>query len=150
MFTGYSADAADQLGRFRIDRIPPGTYTATFTRAGSATSALLVTITSGLVTEQDVVLAPQASISGQILEDGIVRAGSVVRLYKIEEFDTTVLAEVTTGANGRYTFAGLEAPQDYVVAVALAPGSSTLIASEIVSAIPGTAATDIDIDTSSS
>ena len=110
-------------------RIPPGTYTATFTRAGSATSALLVTITSGLVTEQDVVLAPQASISGQILEDGIARAGSVVRLYKIEEFDTTVLAEVTTGANGRYTFAGLEAPQDYVVAVALAPGSSTLIAS---------------------
>ena len=150
VFTGYSADAADQLGRFRIDRIPPGTYTATFTRAGSATSALLVTITSGLVTEQDVVLAPQASISGQILEDGIARAGSVVRLYKIEEFDTTVLAEVTTGANGRYTFAGLEAPQDYVVAVALAPGSSTLIASEIVSAIPGTAATDIDIDTSSS
>ena len=150
VFTGYSADATDQLGRFRIDRIPPGTYTATFTRAGSSTSALLVTIASGLVTEQDVVLAPQASISGQILEDGIARAGSVVRLFKIEEFDTTVLAEVTTGANGRYTFAGLEAPQDYVVAVALAPGSSTLIASEIVSAIPGTAATDIDIDTSSS
>ena len=84
------------------------------------------------------------------MEDGIARAGSVVRLFKIEEFDTTVLAEVTTGVNGRYTFAGLEAPQDYVVAVALAPGSSTLIASEIVSAIPGTAATDIDIDTSSS
>ena len=44
VFTGYSADATDQLGRFRIDRIPPGTYTATFTRAGSSTSALLVTI----------------------------------------------------------------------------------------------------------
>jgi hypothetical protein len=146
VFTGYSADAAEDLGRFRIDRIPPGTYTATFSRAGSATSALLVTITSGLVTEQDVILAPQASISGQILEDGVARPGSVVRLFKIEEFDTTVLAEVTTGVNGRYTFAGLEAPQDYVVAVTLAPGSSTLIASTIVSAVPGTAAIDIDID----
>ena len=60
-----------------------------------------------------------------------------------------MLAEVTTGANGRYTFAGLEAPQDYVVAVALAPGSSTLIASVIVSADPGTAVTDNDINTSS-
>ena len=149
MFTGYSADAADELGRFRIDRIPPGTYTATFTRAASATSALLVTITNGRVTPQDVVLATQASISGQILEDGAARPGSVVRLFKIEEFDTTVLAEVTTGANGRYTFAGLEAPQDYVVAVALAPGSSTLIASVIVSAEPGTAATGKDINTSS-
>ena len=61
-----------------------------------------------------------------------------------------MLAEVTTGVNGRSPFAGLEAPQDYVVAVTLAPGSSTLIASTIVSAIPGTAAIDIDIETSSS
>ena len=108
-----------------------------------------MTITNGLVTDQDVVLAAQASISGQILEDMAPRPGSVVRLFKIEDFDTTVLAEVTTGANGRYTFAGLEAPQDYVVAVALAPGSSTLIASVIVSADPGTAATGNDINTSS-
>ena len=150
VFTGYSSDTTDEVGRFRIDRIPPGTYTATFSRTGSATSALLVTIASGLVTEQDAVLAPQASISGQILDDGAARPGSVVRLFKIEEFDTTVLAEVTTGVNGRYTFTGLEAPQDYVVAVALSPGSSTLIASEIVSGVPGTAASDIDIETSTS
>lgn len=150
VFTGYSSDTTDEVGRFRIDRIPPGTYTATFSRTGSATSALLVTIASGLVTEQDAVLAPQASISGQILDDGVARPGSVVRLFKIEEFDTTVLAEVTTGVNGRYTFTGLEAPQDYVVAVALSPGSSTLIASEIVSGVPGTAASDIDIETSTS
>ena len=55
---GYSADATDQLGRFRIDRIRLAP-TPQRSRAGSSTSALLVTIASGLVTEQDVVLAPK-------------------------------------------------------------------------------------------
>lgn len=150
VFTSYSADAAGAPGSYRIDRLPPGVYTATFERSGSNTTALLVTINGGETTPLNVELAAQASISGQITDGATVRAGSVVQIFRVEEFDTTPLAEVTTGTDGRYLFTGLDAPQTYVVAVLLNPDSSTLIASQIVTSVPGTALTGIDIDVSSS
>ena len=150
VFTAYSTDAAGAPGSYRIDRLPPGVYTATFERSGSNTTALLVTINGGETTPLNVELAAQASISGQITDGATVRAGSVVQIFRVEEFDTTPLAEVTTGTDGRYLFTGLDAPQTYVVAVLLNPDSSTLIASQIVTSVPGTALTGIDIDVSSS
>ena len=146
VFTAYSADAADAIGSYRIDRIPPGVYTATFTRSGSTTTALLVTITGGTTTSLDVDLAAQASISGQITRNGVAEAGSIVRIFRVEDFDTTPLAEVTTGNDGLYSFTGLAAPQTYVVAVVLGPDSNTLIASQIVNTVPGTALAGIDIE----
>ncbi|MGZ0220471.1 MAG: carboxypeptidase regulatory-like domain-containing protein, partial [Acidimicrobiales bacterium] len=147
----YTTTSADEpVGIYRLAGIPAGVYTLTVVRTGSATSSQLISLNPGDDLPVDVALEPQASISGLIFDDNsgspIARPDAIVELYLVETFPGAApLQTIVTGADGAYTFLGLDAPNSYVVAVAVAANDPTLVASTLVALLPGQQVTGADV-----
>ncbi|MEO9325447.1 carboxypeptidase regulatory-like domain-containing protein [Nocardioides sp. C4-1] len=100
-------------GEFRFDAVPPGTYTLETNRNGVTPVSRTVTVVAG--TDQDslvLVLDQPAAVTGTVLGAG---TGWVVQLSRSSEYPRSVYREVTTGADGTFTFDDVDAPQSYVV-----------------------------------
>ncbi len=116
-----TTSATDPAGVYELHRIPPGTYSLSFARGGSAPTALLVTVSAGeVITDLDAELVARASLSGKVLSynnnNPIPLPFAVVRLFLQEDYpsgEPTRLA--VTNSAGEYTFDELEAPNVYVL-----------------------------------
>ena len=126
-YTVVSASVpAASRGRFVLDRLVPGTYTVTATARGTRPSSKIVTLVPDEPVDDVVLVLPApAGITGVVrTETGTTLTGAQVRLYLSAAYPETVLATTTTDANGAYAFAGVEAPQTYVLEHAYPPGST--------------------------
>ena len=132
-FKTYTSTSANlPLGSYRFPRLPPGTYTVTITRSGSVSQTFLVALEAGSERLLDVAIAVRASIAGVVRNaSGQPLAGAEVRLYLATGFPGTPQRVLRTGADGRYAFIDLDAPDTFVVEFASAPDvpgvASTLV-----------------------
>jgi hypothetical protein len=121
-----SASAAPNCGRFRLEQLPPGTYTMTVS-AGSGTTpnSQVITLQAGATVNRVVTLAQPASMSGTVqcctphpaqgAESG-PRAGWTVFLYQQSQYPNQVTKTAVTNSAGAFAFSDIEAGK-YVVAV---------------------------------
>lgn len=128
--TSYKVMSADSPtpGSYEIDGVAPGTYTVSFTRVGGQPVSSIVSLTAGQRLRYDPVLAPAASIYGRVaLASDPTRAvpGAQVTLYLASQYPTVSVATVETDSTGQFTFSNVDAPQNFVVAVAFPVGTSS-------------------------
>jgi hypothetical protein len=140
--------ANNPLGAFEFANLAPGAYTLTASLPGTSPVVVLVNVVSSDVKEFDLRLEQQASLTGQVLRldettGGYVPfAGATVRLFVPANFPGSASAAAfgtTTDANGNYSFAAVEAPFDYVVAVYAGADAADPLDSELVRTQPSTA-----------
>lgn len=124
-------------GAFRFDQLPPGAYTLTFQRTGSTPQTLFVELAAGESRAvPDVVLEPQARITGTVTSDGLPLPNVGVRVFRIGDYPNRVTATAVTNQNGRFTIIGLDAPETYVVEYQV-PAGGPVQASQQVFLRPG-------------
>lgn len=115
-----SADA----GRYRIEDVPPGTYTVSVSRNGVSPTSTIMELRAGQVRDYSPVLAAAASITGTVTQGaGPVPAGWYVDLYRSSAYPTLPYRTVRTGAGGTFSFANVDAPEVYIVEVRPTRGS---------------------------
>lgn len=139
--------ADDPVGRFAFSGVRPGAYTLTASRPGTVPVTLLVNVTSGAAPGPlDVQLGEQASIHGRVVGSDPANP-VVVRLFLPEQFPHgQALATATVDADGGYSFTGLEAPANYLVAVYASSNAADPLDSQVVASIPGAPATAAPFD----
>ncbi len=120
---------ASAVGAYAIDALPPGTYTVTFTRAGTRSVSQLVVVQAGQDATLSPVLVRPASVRGTATRDGNPVAGATVRLFRAADYGLAGASPVgvtTTDAGGGYAFDDVDAPQNYLVEVRTVAGGSVL------------------------
>ena len=138
-----------ELGTYEVGHVAPGTYTLSASRKGTSPTTVIVTVTAGQILVNNPVLVRPASISGTVTSDGTPLPGTEVDLYLSTDYPSKIYAQTTTGPDGDYSFAGVDAPQAYVVearsnsAGPLASGTIVLAASQagVLNLTVGTAVT---------
>lgn len=129
--TTASVPASD-CGRYRVEGVPPGTYTLTAS-AGSATSpkSQVITIGAGDSVRRDIALPRPASLSGCVLATATTcaaaatadrRGGWTVTLYLAAQYPSQSTAVVTAAADGGFTFPAVPAGK-YIVEAGPTPGN---------------------------
>lgn len=121
----YNASSANEpLGSYQLPQLPPGTYTVTFARPGSALQTFLVSLAPGEARTLDVLMTSRAAISGRLTNsNGTPVAGAEVRLYRAVDFPEVPATTIRTGNDGTYVLADLNAPESYVIEFAFSPNS---------------------------
>jgi 5-hydroxyisourate hydrolase-like protein (transthyretin family) len=131
-------------GAYRLEHLPPGTYTLTVnSSSGTSPRSLVITLTAGQNITQNVALAAPASLSGVVVGTAVPavpRLGWTVILYKATDYPTVQKAVTTTAApDGSFSFPDIDAG-NYIVEVRPTPGSvpvasqtATVLASDDVS-----------------
>lgn len=127
--TTYQVISADSptAGAYEIDGIAPGTYTISFSREGGQPVSSIIALTAGQNLADSPVLAPAASIYGEVVQSASPSdpvAQAQVTLYLATQYPTVSVATVLTNSQGDFTFANVDAPQNYIVGVAFPQGSS--------------------------
>ena len=160
--TGYARTTCGTLGgRYRISKLPPGTYVVGFSSelfvpeywndAATLFEASPVSLGRGQKATADATLVRRAHISGTVLEDGTATGMSSVPV-EILSADGTWIAGEWTDASGGYDIT--VAPGTYFVRAGGGSnryvsiyygGSATAEGATSVSAIDGTATTSIDL-----
>lgn len=116
---------AGSRGKYRIQGIPPGTYTVSVGLGGVSPTSTILTLKAGDRREFSPRLEPAASILGRVLgASGPVGPGWVVELYRASSYPSQVYRRTTTRAGGVFDFASLDAPETYVVQVRPTAGSA--------------------------
>jgi hypothetical protein len=140
--------ATDPVGAFEFANLAPGAYTLTASLPGTSPVVVLVNLVPSDVKDFDLRLEQQASLNGQVLrldpttEQYVPFAGATVRLFVPQNFPGAAAAaafSTATDANGNYTFAAVDAPFDYVVAVYASGDAADPLDSELVRTQPSTA-----------
>lgn len=134
-------------GDYRIERVPPGTYTLTVSLgSGTNPKSEVVTVQAGDHKRRDVVLGQPASIAGTVeASTGTpTRAGWWVFLYTAADYPTTVLAKDTTGAHGGFHFDDIPAGH-YVIAVGPTTDPANAVATKTVTVTPSQQHRDVII-----
>lgn len=124
-------------GTFGFDELPPGAYTITFSRVGSAPQTLLVDLVAGEQRElAPITLEAQARITGVVRRSGVGEAGIGVLAYRFEDFPGDPAARTVTGAGGSFELVGLDAPETYLVEFQI-PAGGQVAGSRTVFLLPG-------------
>lgn len=126
-YTTTTASTPDgSQGKFRLENLPPGTYTVSVSQRGTSPTSTILTLKAGQAASYDPVLAAPASITGRVLgsDHDVVRAGWTVELYQAAQYPAIVTASTKTDSTGRFTFPAVDAPQAYVIVVRPTPGSA--------------------------
>jgi hypothetical protein len=85
---------------------------------GVSPSSAIIQLTAGQVVDYSPVLQAAAAIFGDVTVNGrSVGAGWYVELYRASDYPGEVYRVVRTDRNGSYRFAGIDAPESYVVQV---------------------------------
>jgi hypothetical protein len=120
-YTVVSASVpAASCGLFRLEQIPPGTYTITASAgAGTSPTSKVITVAAGQVLNVPMPLAEAASLTGTVMKQTAPNAGPrgqwTVFLYQEAQYPTLVTATTTTKADGSFVFTGISAGR-YIVA----------------------------------
>jgi len=110
--------ANDPAGEFAFANVPPGTYTLSASRLGALASVVPVTVSPGIdVVGQELTLSVQASISGEV-DTGSVTCDLVARLFVADQFGDQPVDEIPVGDDNTFVFQAVDAPVDYIVAIA--------------------------------
>lgn len=133
-FTVITASVpAAQKGSYRIDGVPPGTWTISVSRPGTSPTSTIVTLSAGQILPYNPVLAAPASISGvvctvttdaNVCPPGTALPNWTVVVYIASQYPTVVSYTAVTNASGHYSIPYVDAPEVYVVAVRPTAGSS--------------------------
>jgi Carboxypeptidase regulatory-like domain len=109
---------ASWCGQYRIEQVPPGTYTLTVAvGAGTTPQSKVVTLTAGQTAREDVLLGAPASLTGTLVTTtGKALPNWTVFLYTDDGYPAKVERTTTTDKDGFFRLTGLDAG-DYVVAV---------------------------------
>ena len=115
-------------GAYRLERIPPGTYTLTVnSSSGTSPRSRVITLSAGQSARQNVELAAPASLSGTVIgttqADSVPRVGWTVMLYLATKYPTVVAATaISAGPGGAFAFTDIDAG-NYIIEVRPTPGS---------------------------
>ena len=123
---------ASEVGRYVVDTLPPGTYTVTFSRAGTRPTSTIVVLAASQNRDLSPVLVAPAAISGTVTQGSAqVQAGRAVLLYLAAQYGTAAgpVATTTTDSEGFYTFQDVSAPEHYIVEVRTTPSGTVLVTS---------------------
>ncbi|MET0908931.1 MAG: carboxypeptidase regulatory-like domain-containing protein, partial [Ilumatobacteraceae bacterium] len=136
--TMLSADTP--RGEFEFSNVAPGSYTLTASLTGTEPVVILVNVTAATPTAPiDIQLGAQAGLSGSVVGFDPTTRSLPVKLFLPGQFPNgNVLQTVSTDASGRYSFANLNAPADYVVAVYAGPAAADPLDSTTIRTEPGT------------
>lgn len=133
------------LGTYRVEALPPGTYTISYRRVGSAPVSRQAVLAGGDSFVSDVVLAPQASIRARLCSSGTrssageftcatssLLVGYQARVWLETDFPGGApLGSLLTGTDGSVTFNNLDAPLRYVIDIAPAAGQRAVTSATI-------------------
>jgi type II secretory pathway pseudopilin PulG len=112
-------------GSFRMEIVPPVTYTVSVSRNGVSPTSTIMQLSAGQVRDYSPVLAAAASISGTVTQgDAPVPAGWYVDLYRSSGYPDDPYRTVRTSAGGSFTFDDVDAPEVYVIEVRPTRGSA--------------------------
>ncbi|MET0524662.1 MAG: carboxypeptidase regulatory-like domain-containing protein [Nocardioides sp.] len=112
-------------GSYRIENVPPGTYTVSVSRNGVSPTSTIMQLTAGQVRDYSPVLAAAASISGTVTQGGsAVPAGWYVDLYRSSSYPDDPYRTVRTSATGTFAFDDIDAPEVYVIEIRSSRGSA--------------------------
>ncbi|MCC2315941.1 carboxypeptidase-like regulatory domain-containing protein [Cellulomonas xiejunii] len=121
---------AGTVGQYAVEALPPGTYTVTFTRAGTRPVAQIVVVQAGQDATLSPVLVRPAGVRGTVTRaGGTVVGGATVRLFRAVDYGLAgaqAVATTTSDASGAYAFDDVDAPQNYLVEVRVVAGGSVL------------------------
>jgi len=116
---------ASDTGSYRIENVPPGTYTVSVSRNGVSPTSTIMQLTAGQVRDYSPELAAAASITGTVMQgDNPVPAGWYVDLYRSSGYPDESYRTVRTDSSGRFTFDDIDAPEVYVIEVRATRGSA--------------------------
>lgn len=105
------------VGKFRIQALPPGTWTVSVQIAGTTPTSTILTLHAGDVREFAPVLAAPASIAGRVSDsDGNPQGGWIVDAYKASDYPNVVAYSTKTDAQGRYSLPAVNAGSYVIVA----------------------------------
>lgn len=134
--TSYTVTTASvparAAGRWRLEGIPPDSYTLTISRNGVTPDSYPVELEAGDRVDRDTTLAVAASVSGTVVVGTTaVKSGWVVELYRSSGYGDVVYRRTRTDANGQFRFDDVDAPEAYIIQVrrtvgAAASGSQTV------------------------
>jgi hypothetical protein len=119
--TMKTTTATDPAGQYKLTRVPPGTYSLSFVRGGSAPTGLLVNVAAGQVLSNvDAVLVARATLFGKVLtynnNNPVELPSARVRLFLQEDYPGGEPVRIgATDSEGNYRFEDLEAPNVYVI-----------------------------------
>lgn len=136
-----TATTPDDLGRYVVENLEPGTWSVTFERRGTRPVSTTVTVGAGTTTSFDPVLVAPASLAGTVTRGGAPLAGVTVRLWTAAAYGTgqSPTATTTTDGAGAFRFEDVDAPASYVVEILSGQGS-VLGASKVVTVTQSQAA----------
>ncbi|MDQ0372081.1 carboxypeptidase regulatory-like domain-containing protein [Cellulomonas humilata] len=123
---------ASEVGRYVVDTLPPGTYTVTFSRAGTRPTSTIVVLAASQNRDLSPVLVAPAAISGTVTQGSAqVQVGRAVLLYLAAQYGTAAgpVATTTTDSAGFYTFQDVSAPEHYIIEVRTTPSGTVLVTS---------------------
>jgi hypothetical protein len=138
--------ADDPTGEFEFAAVEPGAYTLTASRLGTTPVVVLVNVLASQVEVVGLTLGPQASLSGQVrrfdaqTQVFVAFGGATVRLFEPTTFPGSPQSasfSTETALDGSYSFDGLDAPEDWVVAVYLNAGTADPLDSVTAATEPG-------------
>ena len=109
-----------QRGDYRMENLPPGTYTLTVS-AGSGISPIsrVVNLVAGMPKVRNVTVSLPAGVDGTLVATG-ASAGPLtswsVFLYAAQQYPSVITRTVQTDSTGSFSFPGIDAGQ-YLIAV---------------------------------
>jgi hypothetical protein len=123
--TATTPGPGTRTGSYEITGIVPGTYTLSYSLPGILPVSSVVDLVAGQTDVENPTLERSASIVGTVVFAGTntPAAGAEVRLYLTTQYPSVVAASETVGANGKFSFVGVQAPDSYIVGVAYPSGS---------------------------
>jgi hypothetical protein len=134
------------IGTYRLDNIPTGTYTLTFSRVGSVTSSRQVVVTSGSQQIANQTLSIRSTIRVYVCrsvggatpetcanQTGITPVnGYQVRIWKESDYPGGPTLGVGFTSSGSFVFNSLDAPSRYVIETTNIPGNPALTSQTVV------------------
>jgi hypothetical protein len=146
-----SASVAPNCGKYRVEQLPPGTYTMTVTAgSGTSPSSQVITLAAGDDVVKNVALPQPASMAGTVTGclDGDEQNGPcigwTVFLYKQADYPSTVTTTTSTDSSGKFAFNDLEAGT-YIVAVGPTADPGNAVTTQQVAVQPSSSRTNVRI-----
>lgn len=91
-------------------------------RKGTSPTTVVITVTAGQNLVYNPLLVAPASVSGLVTSGGKPLPGAEVVMYLSSQYPAKSYATTTADSSGHYSFAGVDAPQAYVLEVRGASG----------------------------